>query len=256
VDYSVTARRSGAVADEETEGGPVIDAQERFVGLYDSCYRRVLGYAVQHVDASVAEDVASETFLIAWRRLADVPDPPLAWLLAVARNLLRQQYGAIARQRRLETRITALTSADDLLAWDAAEHAIERAAAVEALAALPPDDVETLTLTTSDYSETFYFGYGVHRLSVNQARKLPVTEVALNSLLTRWWNSEPDKQAAVGPAHPNFGQYVFTWAGALLGGPVTQATKAALYRLLAAQPGIQVMARGHRPARPHGRGHR
>jgi RNA polymerase sigma factor (sigma-70 family) len=130
------------------EGGPVIDAQQRFVGLYDSCYRRVLAYAVQHVDASVAEDVASETFLIAWRRLADVPDPPLPWLLAVARNLLRQQYGALARQRRLETRITALTSAQDLHAWDAAEHVIDRATAAEALAALPRDDVEALTLTT------------------------------------------------------------------------------------------------------------
>jgi hypothetical protein len=95
---------------------------------------------------------------------------------------------------------------------------------------------------TSNYHETFYFGYGVHRLSVNQARQLPATEAALSSLLTRWWNSEPDKQGAVGPAHPNFGQYVFTWAGALLGGPATQATKAALYRLLADQPGIQVMA--------------
>jgi RNA polymerase sigma factor (sigma-70 family) len=130
------------------EGGPVIDAQQRFVGLYDSCYRRVLAYAVQHVDASVAEDVASETFLITWRRLADVPDPPLPWLLAVARNLLRQQYGALARQRRLETRITALTSAQDLHAWDAAEHVIDRATAAEALAALPRDDVEALTLTT------------------------------------------------------------------------------------------------------------
>jgi hypothetical protein len=95
---------------------------------------------------------------------------------------------------------------------------------------------------TSNYTETFYFGYGVHRLSVNQARKLPATEAALNSLLRRWWNSEPDKQGAVGPAHPNFGQYVFTWAGALLGGPASQATKAALYRLLADQPGVQVMA--------------
>jgi hypothetical protein len=95
---------------------------------------------------------------------------------------------------------------------------------------------------TSNYTETFYFGYGVHRLSVDQARKLPGTEAALSRLLTRWWNSEPDKQGAVGPAHPNFGQYVFTWAGALLGGPASQATKAALYRLLAAQPGIQVTA--------------
>jgi len=91
---------------------------------------------------------------------------------------------------------------------------------------------------TSDYGITLYFGYGVHRLSVNDARKLPGTQDALARLLTLMWNSEPDKQAAVGSANPTFGQYVFTWAGALLGGPATQATKAALYRLLAAQPGI------------------
>jgi RNA polymerase sigma-70 factor (ECF subfamily) len=126
----------------------VIGAQERFVGLYDTYYRRVLGFALHHVDASAAEDVASETFLIAWRKLADVPDPPLAWLLAVARNLLRQQYGATARQRRLATRLTELAGEDDVLAWDAGEHVVERAAALEALASLPRDDIEALTLTT------------------------------------------------------------------------------------------------------------
>ena len=126
----------------------MIGAQERFVGLYDTYYRRVLGFALHHVDASAAEDVASETFLIAWRKLADVPDPPLAWLLAVARNLLRQQYGATARQRRLATRLTELAGEDDLLAWDAGEHVVERAAALEALASLPRDDIEALTLTT------------------------------------------------------------------------------------------------------------
>ena len=126
----------------------MIGAQERFVGLYDTYYRRVLGFALHHVDASAAEDVASETFLIAWRKLADVPDPPLAWLLAVARNLLRQQYGATARQRRLASRLTELGGEYDVLAWDAGEHVVERAAALEALASLPRDDIEALTLTT------------------------------------------------------------------------------------------------------------
>jgi RNA polymerase sigma-70 factor (ECF subfamily) len=126
----------------------VNDAHERFVELYDACYRRVLGYALQHLEADAAQDVASETFLISWRRLPEVPEPPLPWLLAVARNLLRQQYGAATRRRRLEARITALTSEGDLLAWDAGEHVVERAAALEALHALPKDDIEALTLTT------------------------------------------------------------------------------------------------------------
>jgi hypothetical protein len=55
-----------AVTGDETEGGPVDDARDRFAGLYDACYRRVLGYAVQHLEADAAQDVASETFLIAW----------------------------------------------------------------------------------------------------------------------------------------------------------------------------------------------
>jgi hypothetical protein len=93
---------------------------------------------------------------------------------------------------------------------------------------------------TSDYSMTFYFGYGAHRLPVDSVRKLPATEGALAATLRQMWNTEPDKQAAVGPTNPTFGQYVFTWAGALLGGPASPSTKAALYQLLAAQPGIQV----------------
>jgi RNA polymerase sigma factor (sigma-70 family) len=107
-----------------------------------------LRYALQHADQACAEDVASETFLIAWRRLADVPEQPLPWLLGVARNLLRQQFGRASRQRRLADHISALTTAADLLAWDAGEHAVERAAALDALGALPGDDVETLTLVT------------------------------------------------------------------------------------------------------------
>jgi RNA polymerase sigma factor (sigma-70 family) len=126
----------------------VDDAHERFVLLYDGCYRRVLGYVLQHIETDAAQDVVSETFLIAWRRLPEVPEPPLAWLLAVARNLLHEQYRAATRRRRLEARMRALTDSDHLLAWDAGEHIVERAAAVEAFVALPKADVEALTLIT------------------------------------------------------------------------------------------------------------
>ena len=109
------------------------DHVQWFTGLYDQYYRRVLRYALQHADPGSAEDVASETFLIAWRRLAEIPEPPLPWLLAVARNLLRQQFGRSRRQQRLADRIAALTSDADLQAWDAGEHVVERAAALDAL---------------------------------------------------------------------------------------------------------------------------
>jgi RNA polymerase sigma-70 factor (ECF subfamily) len=130
------------------EGGPVDDPLERFAGLYDQYYRNVLRYALQHAEQGSAEDVASEAFLIAWRQLPHVPEPPLPWLLGVARNLLRKQAGAGHRRRLLADRVAALTSPADLLAWDAGEHVVERSAALDVLASLPRRDVETLTLVT------------------------------------------------------------------------------------------------------------
>ena len=124
------------------------DPHKRFAGLYDRYYRNVLRYALQHADWGSAEDVASEVFLIAWRQLPDVPEPPLPWLLGVARNLLRQHAGAGHRRGRLTARIAALTSATDMTAGDAGERVVDRASALAVLASLPGRDIEALTLVT------------------------------------------------------------------------------------------------------------
>jgi len=126
----------------------VDDPRERFAGLYDRYYRNVLRYALQRTEQGSAEDVASEAFLIAWRRWPDVPEPPLPWLLGVARNLLRKQAKAGRRRRLLADRIAALTREADAVGWDAGEHVVERAAALDALASLPEHDIEALTLVT------------------------------------------------------------------------------------------------------------
>ena len=130
------------------EGSPVDDPLERFAGLYDQYYRNILRYALQHAEQGSAEDVASEAFLIAWRRWPDVPEPALPWLLGVARNLLRKQAEAGHRRRLLADQIATLTTAADVVAWDAAEHVVERVTALQALASLPERDVEVLTLVT------------------------------------------------------------------------------------------------------------
>ncbi len=44
-------------------------------------------YAARRVGAAAADDIAAEAFAVAWRRLDEVPDDPLPWLLATARNL-------------------------------------------------------------------------------------------------------------------------------------------------------------------------
>jgi RNA polymerase sigma factor (sigma-70 family) len=124
------------------------DPLERFADVYDQYYRNVLRYLLQHAEQGTAEDVASETFLIAWRRFPAIPDPPLPWLLGVARNLLRKQARAGLRRRELVARLARLGSAADGSALDAGDFVVERAAALDALASLPSRDVEALTLVT------------------------------------------------------------------------------------------------------------
>jgi DNA-directed RNA polymerase specialized sigma24 family protein len=75
----------------------VTDA-ERSTAMYDACRQRVWAYVVSHAGRQVADEVVSETFVIAWRRLDDVPKPPLPWLLGVARNVLRDDIRAQVRR--------------------------------------------------------------------------------------------------------------------------------------------------------------
>ncbi|MEU5992587.1 sigma-70 family RNA polymerase sigma factor [Spirillospora sp. NPDC047418] len=122
------------------------DPESRFTRLYDENHRRVLAYALTHAEPHTAEDIAGETFLIAWRRLDAVADPPLPWLLGVARNLLHKQRDRGRRDHVLAARIRALTTPADLAAWDAADHVVEREAALSAITALPGRDLEVLAL--------------------------------------------------------------------------------------------------------------
>lgn len=77
------------------------DPEVRFEALYAEHYGRVLGYVLRRAPAGVAADVVADVFLVAWRRLEEVPDQPLPWLLGVARKTL-------ANERRAGRRLAAL----------------------------------------------------------------------------------------------------------------------------------------------------
>ncbi|MFB4300217.1 RNA polymerase sigma factor [Actinomadura sp. NTSP31] len=117
--------------------------ERRFTAMYDACRQRVWAYAAARAGRQIADEVVSETFAVAWRRLADVPDPPLPWLLGVARNVLRDGH-------RAEVRREAFTA--ELARWaprpagDVAEDVAERLAVVRAMAEIPEGDREILIL--------------------------------------------------------------------------------------------------------------
>src|SRR5919204_4183963 len=82
---------------------------ERFTALFDRYYAEIHGYVARRLGASRAEDVASETFLIAFdrRRRYELAYPNARpWLYGIASNL-------VARHRRAEVRrYRALSRAD------------------------------------------------------------------------------------------------------------------------------------------------
>lgn len=75
--------------------------RERFEMLFSSHFDAVLAYALARTDPETAEDAVADTFVVAWRRFAEVPDQPLPWLLAVTRRTLATQRRAHSRQGAL-----------------------------------------------------------------------------------------------------------------------------------------------------------
>jgi len=75
----------------------------RFDTLFTAHQRHVLAYARRRTQTwADAEDVAAETFSIAWRRFDSIPESdPLLWLYAVARRVLANHHRGRGRRERL-----------------------------------------------------------------------------------------------------------------------------------------------------------
>ena len=84
-------------------------AERRFRALFDTHRALVLGYALRRVDEPAdAADVVAETFLVAWRRLDDVPADALPWLYGVARRVIADSRRTSRRQEALTDRLAAV----------------------------------------------------------------------------------------------------------------------------------------------------
>jgi RNA polymerase sigma-70 factor (ECF subfamily) len=92
------------------ESAPDDDRGTRFDQLFAAHFAAVRAYVVRRCGAAPADDVLSETFLVAWRRLDAVPEDALPWLLGVARRVLANQRRGDARRAALVERLSSLTS--------------------------------------------------------------------------------------------------------------------------------------------------
>jgi len=86
--------------------------EARFRSLYEQHRLDVLAYFLRRLDREDAAESAAEVFLVAWRRIDDVPagTDGRAWLFGVARNVLRNRERTNRRIHRLASRLAATGS--------------------------------------------------------------------------------------------------------------------------------------------------
>lgn len=87
------------------------EREQRFREVAEFVIEPARRYLLRRTDAATADDVLSETLLVCWRRLDDLPadaEQMIPWTIVVARNLLANSHRAERRRTRLVGKIIAL----------------------------------------------------------------------------------------------------------------------------------------------------
>ena len=83
----------------------VVEARAHFEAVYRAHAGAVRTYVRRRSDAQTADDVVADVFMIAWRKLDQIPDDALPWLLGVARRTLANRRRGWAREEALRDRV-------------------------------------------------------------------------------------------------------------------------------------------------------
>jgi RNA polymerase sigma factor (sigma-70 family) len=128
-----------------TSPGP--DLEDRFRQFYAANFDALLAYALRRADGPEdAADVVAESFLVAWRRVRELPagEEARLWLYGVARKVVANQRRGGRRRGRLGDRLR--TQLADRVAPDHAERVSAGHDVREALSRLGDLDREVLVL--------------------------------------------------------------------------------------------------------------
>ncbi|HVQ58544.1 MAG TPA: sigma-70 family RNA polymerase sigma factor [Solirubrobacterales bacterium] len=125
---------------------PARKAEAEFARSYEAHFGAVLSYARRRTDRPEdAADLVAETFLVAWRRRADLPaaeEERRVWLYAVARRVLANQLRGERRRVRLAERLR-----EDLATAVPSENQTQsESVAMKALSRIDERDREVLLL--------------------------------------------------------------------------------------------------------------
>src|SRR4029079_10336148 len=84
---------------------PASTREARFNRLHEEHFEAVRRYAWRREPAD-ADDVVAEAFLVAWRRLDDLPEDARPWLIGIARNIRLNPRRSARRRQALAARLS------------------------------------------------------------------------------------------------------------------------------------------------------
>jgi RNA polymerase sigma-70 factor (ECF subfamily) len=162
------------------------ETRQRFEEIYLTHYAAISSYVTRRTQSpDDIADVIAETFLTAWRRLADVPDGDdgRLWLYGVARRVLANHHRAATRRTALALRLR-----ENLVLW--ADSVTEQPGdqARQAFMRLSGDDRELLSLVgweglgTAEIAKVLGCSRGAVRIRLHRARKKLAAELAAAEL--------------------------------------------------------------------------
>jgi RNA polymerase sigma-70 factor (ECF subfamily) len=154
------------------------DREARFREIHAANHQIVLAYCIRRTSTPQdAADAVADTFLVAWRRLDDLPsgEAETPWFLATARRVLANQRRGDRRFVELRARL-AVEIATHSLSTEVPSDAADRVFA-DALARLTPDERDILgmsaweELTSEQIGAVLGCSPGAARTRLHRARQ-------------------------------------------------------------------------------------
>ncbi|MEU4195681.1 RNA polymerase sigma factor [Kribbella sp. NPDC026611] len=182
---SKVARQRPTAVPEDDDGGALeasVREPERFAEIFDRYFGQVHGYVARRLGTDLADDLAAETFLIAFRqreRFDRRSGVVRAWLYGIATNLIRRhrrdEVRAWRAMAKLPLPVPSGAPDDHIAAQVTAQGASRELAA--ALANLSTKDREVLLLvalgdlTYDEVAAALGIAYGTVCSRLSRARK-------------------------------------------------------------------------------------
>jgi len=192
----------------EMRGQDDAGRRRRFGAMYAEHHARVLGYVLRRTDSpDDAADVLAETFLVAWRRLDDMPSGEVSrlWLYGVARRILANHHRGERRRTKLADRVREELTARLPLVVPSGEGTPFAAA----FRSLSDDDREVLALhgweglDAGEIASVLGFSRNAARIRLHRARLRLRAALAAAHALEITSCASLDRGASAGAAEPS-----------------------------------------------------